>query len=49
MPKLKNTNTTFWVIFKHCEEEESVLHDFFLQLVVIYFFLLKRCYSWGEK
>ena len=28
MPKLKNSNATFWVIFKHCAMLQKILSDF---------------------
>ena len=29
MPKFKNSNATFWVIFKHCAVDEGKIRIFF--------------------
>ena len=36
MPKLENSNTTFWVIFKHCDFVEAL------------FALVKKSYGWQK-
>ena len=38
MPKLKNSNETFWVIFKHCESKKP---RFRFDFVTIFFFFGK--------
>ena len=34
MPKFKNSNATFWVIFKHCEQVCIAIKPLFVQLTL---------------
>ena len=56
MPKLENSNETFWLIFKHCEVEVTTKElkipfmycsAFFSQLLAVFLFFVFSKY--GEK